>query len=112
MPKMTVCLALTYLFFLLGGVIAVYFFFIYPMMKSSYENVTNKLLPTFIVSLMTKNKKVPVKTGATQASTARSPTAEALSPRKYTATEWTAKPRTTSTSISTSAPSSLLGQSY
>jgi len=110
MPKMTVGLAFIYLFVLLGGVTAVYFFFIYPMMKGSYEYVSNKVIPTFIASLITKNKKVPVKTATAQRATSTSTTAEAPAPRKYTATEWVAKPQTTATS--TSASSSLLGQSY
>ena len=126
---MTIGLALTYLFVLLGTVTGVYVFFIYPMMKSSYENVTKKILPTFIASMIKKYKapspaaKVSATPAASTASTASTaPTASTAStastapqPRKYTATEWTAAqhmPKASAPNKAVAPFSSLLGRSY
>ena len=55
MPKLSVGLAFTYLFFLLGSVVAIYMIFLHPLMKDSYDMVTNKMIPNFITSLIQKH---------------------------------------------------------
>lgn len=127
MPKITIGLALTYLFVLLGAVTAVYVFFIYPMMKSSYENVTKKILPTFIASMIKKYKApsptkpgiatvtAPSTTAKVSTTSETSTVSKAPQPRKYTATEWTASQHMRKALASNKAVApfpSLLGRSY
>ena len=52
MPKFTLGLAFTYLFFLLATLVVIYVIFIYPLMKHSYNMLTTQTVPNFFQSLI------------------------------------------------------------